>query len=71
MLRGGLEEPFTVYQVLPRSPILFSDQTILRLNLGGSLLTVVVEPTVDFFSFFRDLVRYCSCCVRSWIRRLY
>ena len=53
-----MEEPFTIFQVLPRVAVLFSDGTLLSLGVGGRVLAVEVDAGADFFQFFRDLV----CC---------
>ena len=53
-----MEEPFTVYQVLPRSAVPFGDGALSSLDVGGGVLTTEVDSSVEFFKFFRDLV----CC---------
>lgn len=58
MAKCKLDEPFTIYRVLPRAPIPFSDTTTLAsLDVDGSLLTHELNRDVDFFEFFRGLVR--------------
>lgn len=53
-----MEEPFTIFTVLPRSPVPFVDSALQSLSVGGNLLTFEMNSSVDFFKFFRDLV----CC---------
>jgi hypothetical protein len=52
-----MEEPFTIFKVMPREPIPLSDTTLVSLNVGGNLLTHEVDRSIDFFEFFQNLVR--------------
>lgn len=55
-----MEEPFTIYKVLPRTPIPLSDSALQALDVGGNLLVLEVDLGGDFLKFFRNLVRYDS-----------
>lgn len=64
MMQNKLEEPFTIFRVAPKFPIPFSDNaatTLASLNVGGCLLAYEVDRDKDFFDFFCNLVRYCTC----------
>ena len=56
MLKAKVEGPFTVYRVLPRVAVSFSDTSLVSLDVGGNLLTYEMDLSLDFFVFFRDLV---------------
>ena len=56
MLKAKVEEPFTVYRVLPRVAVSLSDTSLVSLDVGGNLLTYEMDLSLDFFVFFRDLV---------------
>ena len=56
MLKAKVEEPFTIYRVLPRVAVSLSDTSLVSLDVGGNLLTYEIDLSLDFFVFFRDLV---------------
>lgn len=65
MLTAKVEEPFTVYRVLPRAAVALSDTSLMSLDVGGNLLTYEVDLSLEFFDFFRDLV--CCHCLSVYL----
>ena len=55
--KGKMEDPFTIFRVMPREPIPLSDTALANLNIGGNLLTHEADNSTDFFEFFLNLVR--------------
>lgn len=56
MLNAKVEEPFTVFTVLPRAPVPVSEIALASVGVSGNLLTYEVDSEADFFVFFRGLV---------------
>lgn len=54
--KGQMEEPFTIFKVMPREPIPLSDAALVSLDVGGNLLTHEVDRNSNFFDFFHNLV---------------
>lgn len=56
MLKSKMEEPFTVYKMLPRCPIPLSGAALQTFDVNGSLLIIEKDSSSDFFDFFHGLV---------------
>lgn len=70
MVKAKAEEPFTVYRMMPRMPVPFSNCCLQTSGVSGNLLILERDSSADFFEFFgglRDPVVVASDCVEQHV----
>lgn len=56
MICGGLEEPFTIFTLMPRSPIPLTELPLHTYDIKAKMLIVEIDAQRDSIEFFELLV---------------